>query len=76
MRNSPAGNFEGLAAASVAPWSASVLTRSAVILPSFRAAELGGHVVVAGEGVGLQVLRAVLDPLDRLADHQRGGDRA
>ncbi len=32
-------------------------------------------VVVAGERVRLQVLRAVLDPLDRLADGQRGDHR-
>ena len=31
-------------------------------------AQLGVDVVVAGERVGLEVLRAVLDPLDRLAD--------
>ena len=37
--------------------------------------ELGLDVVVAGEGVGLQVLHPVLDPLDRLADDDRGRDR-
>ena len=35
-------------------------------------AQLGMDVVVAGERIGLQVLRAVLDPLDRLADQERG----
>ncbi len=34
----PAGNFDGLAAASVYPWSATVLILSAVIVPSFFAA--------------------------------------
>ncbi len=33
------------------------------------------HVVVAREGVGLQVLHPVLDPLDRLADDDRGRHR-
>ena len=37
-------------------------------------AQLGVDAVVAGEGVGLQVLRAVLDPLDRLAGQERGRD--
>ena len=37
--------------------------------------QLGGDVVVAGEGVGLQVLHAILDPLDRLAGQDRGGHR-
>ncbi len=41
-------------------------------LAFLRRAELGVDVVVAGERVGLEVLRAVLDPLDRLADGQRG----
>ena len=36
--------------------------------------ELGRHVIVAGERVGLQVLHPVLDPLDRLADDHRRGD--
>ena len=40
MLNSPAGNFDGSAAASVQPWSAMVLTLSAVILPSFVGREL------------------------------------
>ena len=39
------------------------------------ATHLDVDVVVAGERVRLEVLRAVLDPLDRLADGQRGGDR-
>jgi hypothetical protein len=38
MENNPAGYFEGLAAASVYPWSASVLIRSACIVPSRFAA--------------------------------------
>ena len=37
-------------------------------------ADLDVDVVVAGERVRLEVLRAVLDPLDRLADEERGGD--
>ena len=37
-------------------------------------AQLGVDVVVAGERVRLQVLRAVLDPLDRLARRERGDD--
>ena len=37
--------------------------------------QLGMDVVVAGERIGLQVLGAILDPLDRLADGQRGDDR-
>ena len=48
--------------------------RSAVIVPSFFAGQLGGDVVVARERVGLQVLHPVLDPLDRLADDDRRGD--
>jgi hypothetical protein len=32
-------------------------------------------VVVAGEGIGLEVLRAVLDPLDRPPEGERGDDR-
>ena len=39
-------------------------------------AELGVDVVVAGERVGLEVLGAVLDPLDRPAEGERGDDRA
>jgi hypothetical protein len=38
-------------------------------------AHLDVDVVVAGERVGLEVLRAVLDPLHRLADEERGGHR-
>src|SRR5256885_15561730 len=38
MWNRPAGYFDGFAAASNAPWSAIVLTRSACIVPSFFAA--------------------------------------
>ena len=38
-------------------------------------ADLDVDVVVAGERVGLEVLRAVLDPLDRLADRERRDDR-
>ena len=38
-------------------------------------AELDVDVVVAGERVGLQVLGAVLDPLDGLPDGERGDDR-
>ena len=38
-------------------------------------AELGVDVVVARERVGLQVLHPVLDPLDRLAQHDRRGGR-
>ena len=37
MENSPAGNFDGFAAASVYPWSATVLILSAVSVPSFFA---------------------------------------
>ena len=37
--------------------------------------QLDVHVVVAGEGIGLEVLHPVLDPLDRLADDDRGRDR-
>ncbi len=37
--------------------------------------QFGGDVVVARERVGLQILHAVLDPLDRLAGEHRGGDR-
>ena len=37
-------------------------------------AHLGVDVVVAGERVGLQVLAAILDPLDRLADEERRRD--
>jgi hypothetical protein len=43
--------------------------------PVLRGAELGMDVVVTGERVRLEVLRAVLDPLDRLADGQAGDDR-
>ena len=43
-------------------------------LAVLRRAHLDVHVVVAGERVGLQVLRAILDPLDRLADEERGRD--
>ena len=38
MWKSPAGYFDGFAAASNAPWSAIVFTRSACIVPSFFAA--------------------------------------
>ena len=38
--------------------------------------ELAGHVVVAGEGGGGEVLHPVLDPLHRPAEHDRGDDRA
>ena len=38
--------------------------------------QLGVHVVVAREGVGLQVLGAVLDPLDRATRGQGGDDGA
>src|SRR2546428_11380452 len=38
MWKSPAGYLDGFAAASNAPWSAIVLTRSACIVPSFFAA--------------------------------------
>jgi hypothetical protein len=38
IEKSPAGNFDGLAAASAAPWSASVFTCIPVILPSLSAA--------------------------------------
>ncbi len=38
-------------------------------------ADLDVDVVVTGERVRLQVLRAILDPLDRLADEERRGDR-
>ena len=44
-------------------------------LAVLRRAHLGMDVIVAGERVGLQVLGAVLDPLDRLADGQAGDDR-
>ena len=37
--------------------------------------QLGGDVVVAGEGIRLEVLHAVLDPLHRLAGEHRGGHR-
>ena len=37
-------------------------------------AHLGVDVVIAGERIRLEVLRAVLDPLDRLAGQERGGD--
>ena len=37
--------------------------------------DLGGHVVVAGERVRLQVLDAVLDPLHGVPRDDRGGDR-
>ena len=37
--------------------------------------ELGGDVVVARERVGLDVLRAVLDPLDRMSGEDRRADR-
>ena len=43
-------------------------------LAVLRRAHLGVDVVVASERVGLEVLRAVLDPLDRLADQERRGD--
>src|SRR2546428_12287471 len=42
MWNSPAGYFDGFAAASNAPWSAIVFTRSACIVPSFLAASSAG----------------------------------
>ena len=44
--------------------------------PLVRERELALHVVVAGEAGGDQVLGAALDPLHRLADHERrrGGD--
>ena len=38
MENSPAGHFDGAAWASEYPWSAIVLMRSALILPSALAA--------------------------------------
>ena len=51
-----------------------VITSSAVIVPSLLRGEAGLDVVVAGEGVGLQVFGAVFDPLDRLAGGQSGDD--
>src|SRR5712692_7208012 len=41
----------------------------------FLRAELDFHVVIAREGIRLQVLHAVLDPLHGLADNDRGRDR-
>src|SRR2546428_13810610 len=43
MWKSPAGYLDGFAAASNAPWSAIVLTRSACIVPSFFAATSAGR---------------------------------
>ena len=76
IENRPAGNFDGLAAASAAPWSARVLMRSAFILPCLVGGQLGVDVIVAGERVRLQVLAAILDPLDRSTGGQRGHDGA
>ena len=45
-------------------------------LAVLRGGDLGGHVVVARERGGRQVLDAVLDPFDRPAGHDRGDDRA
>jgi hypothetical protein len=42
----------------------------------FGGGDLAVHVVVAGEGGGADVLDAVLDPLDRPAQHDGGGDGA
>ena len=42
--------------------------------PVLLARELGLHVVVAREGVGLQVLHPIFNPLHRLADDHRRGD--
>ena len=50
--------------------------RIARILPVLGRRDLAAHDVVAGEAGGHEVLGAVLHPLDRLADHQRGDDRA
>jgi hypothetical protein len=44
--------------------------------PSALGAHLRMHDVVAGEAVADQVLRAILDPLDRAAGDDRTGDRA
>ena len=41
-------------------------------LAVLRGTQLGVDVVVTGERIGLQVLGAVLDPLDRFADQERG----
>ena len=42
-------------------------------MPSLVAPELGVDVVVARERIGLQVLHAILDPLDRNPEDHRGG---
>ncbi len=73
--NRPAGNFDGSAAASRVAVVGERLDLEAGDLAVLRGRQLGMDVVVAGERVGLQVLRAVLDPLDRLADGQAGDDR-
>ena len=75
MWKNPAGNFVGCAVLSKAPWSAITSTRRPVILPVLGA-DLRVHDVVAGEARRHQVLRAVLDPLDRHARDDRPGDRA
>ncbi len=43
-------------------------------LPGLRRAHFGVDVVVAGERIGLEVLRPILDPLDGLTDEERRGD--
>ena len=70
MPKRPAGYLVGSAAASNAPWSATVATLSAVIAPSFDV-----HVIVAREPGGREVFGARLDPLDGNAENNRGRRR-
>ena len=74
MWKRPALNFVGCASAKKAPLSESSFTRR----PSDPVAlerQLAVHVVVAGEAGRDQVAGAVLDPLHRPADQERGGRR-
>jgi hypothetical protein len=66
----------GSAQASKAPWSATTFDAQAEDLAVGGGGELAVHVVVAGEGRGADVLDAVLDPLDRLAEHDGRRDGA
>ena len=45
--------------------------RELAVLP---ACQLRGDVIVAGEGVRLEILHPVLDPLDRFSGQHRSGD--